>query len=92
MFDYLSFKDDKVLLITPSNLKNKIREEIMSYNKLLSIKIMSIDEVKNRLFFESTSKAFTTIYYKYKKPLSIINALLNISLLIILTTRNIRTG
>jgi len=77
MFDYLSFNNEKVLLITPSSLKNKIREEIMSYNKLLNIKIMSINEVKNRLFFEPTDKAFTTLYYKYNKPLSIINTLIN---------------
>lgn len=77
MFDYLSFNNEKVLLITPSSLKNKIREEIMSYNKLLNIKIMSIDEIKNRLFFEPLDKTFTTLYYKYKKPLSIINTLIN---------------
>ena len=41
MFDYLSFKD-KTLLITGDKLKSKIREEIMSYNQLLDIKIMSI--------------------------------------------------
>lgn len=77
MFDYLSLNSEKILLITPSNLKNKIREEIMSYNKLLNIKIMSIEEIKNRLFFEPTNQTFTTIYYKYKKPLSIINTLIN---------------
>ena len=77
MFDYLSFKNEKTLLIVPSKLKNKIREEIMSYNQLLNIKIMSIEEVKNRLFFECTDKAFSTLYFKYKKPLSIINTLLN---------------
>ena len=41
MFNYLTFKD-KTLLITPDKLKTKIREEIMSLNTLLNIKIMSI--------------------------------------------------
>ena len=39
MFNYLSLKD-KTLLIVKDELKNKIREEIMSLNTLLNIKIM----------------------------------------------------
>ena len=76
MFDYLSFKD-KTLLVTSDKLKSKIREEIMSYNQLLDIKIMSISELKNRLLFEPLNSAFTYIYQEYKKPLSIINTLID---------------
>ena len=76
MYDYLSLKD-KTLLITNDNFKNKIREEIMSYKQLLDIKIMSISELKNRLLFEPLNSAFTSIYQEYKKPLSIINTLID---------------
>ena len=76
MFDYLSFKD-KTLLVTSDKLKSKIREEIMSYNQLLDIKIMSISELKNRLLFEPLNSAFSSIYQEYKKPLSIINTLID---------------
>ena len=67
MFDYLTFKD-KTLLITPDKLKTKIREEIMSLNTLLNIKIMSISEVKNRLLFDYDNNAIVYIYKKYNKP------------------------
>ena len=70
MFDYLSL-NKKTLLITPDKLKNKIREEIMSYNSLLNIKIMSISELKKRLFFEPINVTFLTIYQTFNKPLSI---------------------
>ena len=76
MFDYLTFKD-KTLLITPDKLKTKIREEIMSLNTLLNIKIMSISEVKNRLLFDYDNNAIVYIYKKYNKPLSIIKNLIN---------------
>ena len=76
MFDYLTFKD-KTLLITPDKLKTKIREEIMSLNTLLNIKIMSINEVKNRLLFDYDNNTIVYIYKKYNKPLSIIKNLIN---------------
>ncbi len=77
MFNYLELSKKKTLLIVPSILKNKIREEIMSFNILLDIKLMSIEEVKNHLFFEKKDEAFTYIHYNYHKPLSIINTLIN---------------
>ena len=76
MFNYLTFKD-KTLLITPDKLKTKIREEIMSLNTLLNIKIMSISEVKNRLLFDYDNNTIVYIYKKYNKPLSIIKNLIN---------------
>lgn len=76
MFNYLSF-NKKTLLITPDKLKNKIREEIMSYKQLLDIKIMSISELKNRLFFEPLDITYVTLYKNFNKPLSIINNLID---------------
>ena len=76
MFDYKNLKN-KTLLITPSKLKNKIIDEIMSLNSLLNIKVMSIDEVKNRLFFEKKNEAFYYVYKECNKPLSIVNNLIN---------------
>ena len=76
MFNYLSLKD-KTLLITPDKLKTKIREEIMSLNTLLNIKIMSISEVKNRLVFDYDKSAIVHVYKKYNKPLSIVKNLIN---------------
>ena len=76
MFNYLDFKDN-TLLITPDKLKTKIREEIMSLNTLLNIKIMSISEVKNRLIFDYDNSAIVHVYKKYKKPLSIVKSLIN---------------
>ena len=72
MFNYLSLKDKTLLIV-----KNKIREEIMSLNTLLNIKIMSINEVKNRLFFSYDNETFYYIYNKYNKPLSIIKTILD---------------
>ena len=77
MFDYSIFKNQNILLITTDKLKNKILKEIMSQKVLMNIKLMSISELKNKLFFEPTKEAFTTLYYKYHKPLSIINKLID---------------
>ena len=71
MFDYKVF-NKKTLLITPDKLKTKIIDEISSLNTLLDIKVMSISEVKNRLFFEPKKEAFHFIYKEYNKPLSIV--------------------
>lgn len=77
MFNYSIFNNQNVLLITTDKLKNKILKEIMANNTLMNIKLMSISELKEKLFFKPTKEAFTTIYYKYKKPLSIINKLID---------------
>jgi hypothetical protein len=49
----------------------------MSSKTLINIKLMSISELKEKLFFKPTKEAFTTLYYKYHKPLSIINKLID---------------
>lgn len=76
MFKNLS-QTKKYLLIVPNENKNKTIEFLMSFNKLLNIKVMSLNEIKNRLFFEPTNETFTTIHYNYNKPLSIINTLID---------------
>jgi len=70
-------QNKKYLLIVPNELKNKTLDKVMSFNKLMPIKIMTINEIKNRLFFEPTSKTFTSIYSKFNKPLSIVNTLID---------------
>ncbi len=71
MFDYTIFKD-KTLIITPNVLKNKILRELMSYNKLLNIKVLSLNELERKVFFEIKDEAFYKVYKTFNKPFSIL--------------------
>lgn len=60
--DYTKIKDN-TLLIIPNNIKEHILKELNRYNKLLNIKIMSLDELKKKYTFDYDNN---TIMYLVK--------------------------
>ena len=60
--EFLKYIETKTLLIAPSNLKNKILEEISKEERLINIKIMTLEEFNKHYFFDYDEE---TIYYIY---------------------------
>ena len=71
-------KNDTILVVK-SYLKNKIIEEVRKNNKLLNIKFMSLDEVRNNYYFTYDEKAIYYLinkyHYKYDVCLKYLNNL-----------------
>lgn len=71
-------KNDTILVVK-SYLKNKIIEEVRKNNKLLNIKFMSLDEIRNNYYFTYDEKAIYYLinkyHYKYDVCLKYLNNL-----------------
>lgn len=63
--DVVKHIKDNTLLIIPNNLKEKVLLELDTIDKITSIKIMDIDEVKKHLFFDHDVDSLIHLKSKY---------------------------
>ena len=63
--DVVKHIKDNTLLIIPNNLKEKVLLELDTIDKITSIKIMDMDEVKKHLFFDYDIDSFVYLKNKY---------------------------
>lgn len=57
--------ENNTLLIIPNNIKNKVIKKLSSDSILLNIKIMSLDEFKNKFYFSYDEKSIYYLMNKY---------------------------
>lgn len=63
--DFLENLTGEILLITPSQTKEKILDELNKINKLINIKIMSFDELKKNILFDYNIETILYLMDKY---------------------------
>ena len=68
---------NNILLIIPNNIKSKIIKKISNENILLNIKIMSIEEFRNKFYFDISEKAIYYLMNKYGYKYGIAKEYLN---------------
>ena len=69
--------ENNTLLIIPNNIKNKVIKELSNNGTLLNIKIMSIEEFRNKLYFSYDEKSIYYLMNKYGYKYSIAREYLN---------------
>ena len=69
--EFLKDIKDNTLLVVPSTLKTKILEEFNKMNYFLNIKIMSMDEVRRKIYFDYDMDAILYLIKKYKIKIDI---------------------
>ena len=79
IFDYI--KDDTIV-ITPSNVKLKILEEINKKDKILNLKFFTLDDIKKYYCFDYDNKSLLFIMDNYKLNKDISKNILNLLYLI----------
>ena len=62
---------NNTLLIIPNNIKNKVLKKLSVENTLLNIKIMSIEEFRNKFYFSYDEKSIYYLMNKYDYKYSI---------------------
>lgn len=70
------FLKDNLLLIVPSNLKQKIYEELASEEKLWNIHITTFSEIEKKLVFDVKEEAYLYLKEKYHYNYDVIDKLL----------------
>ena len=63
--NFLNIINKETLLIMPTLIKKKILEKINNMNKLVSVKIYSLDEVKRKVYFDYDYKAILYLMEKH---------------------------
>ena len=63
--NFLNIINKETLLIVPTLIKKKILEKINNMNKLVSVKIYSLDEVKRKVYFDYDYKAILYLMEKH---------------------------
>ena len=66
IMDLLKNLENNCVLVIPSVLKDKVLNYINGYDYLLNVKIMTLDEVKRRVYFDYDENAILYIMNKYK--------------------------
>ena len=63
--DFINNITKQTIIITPSNLKEEILKQKNNLKKLINIKIMSIEELINKYYFETDEQALIYLMHKY---------------------------
>lgn len=64
--DFLNDINEKTIIVCPYNVKNKLLEVIDTYNRLINVKIYSLDELKRFVYFDYDVDAILYLMDKYK--------------------------
>ena len=63
--DFLNEINEKTIVVCPSSLKTKILNEIEKYNRLINIKLYSLEELKRIVYFDYDVDAILYLMNKY---------------------------
>ena len=75
--DFLNDIKEDTILIIPNNLKEKVLKYIDSLNKLINVKIFSLDELKKKIYFDYDNKAILYLMDNYHYKYEVSKVLLN---------------
>ena len=66
----LQYLHDNLILIIPSNIKEKIIKYLNSLDKMYNIKILTMEELKKRMFYDYDKKGIYYLYQNYHLSLN----------------------
>ena len=69
---------DNTILITPNSVKEQILVSLNKKDKILNIKFMTLEEVRNNYYFEYDEKALLFIMDNYKLNVDISRIIINL--------------
>lgn len=72
----LDYIKSNTLLIIPNSIKQEVLESFNNIDKLLNIKIMSLEELKKHVYFDYDEEAILYLMDKYKYNCNVSNTLL----------------
>ena len=64
--DFLCDINEKTIIICPTSLKLRLLHELNKYNKLINIKILSLDELKRLVYFDYDENTILYLMNKYQ--------------------------
>lgn len=73
----IKIDNDKVILVVPNNIKKRVLNEISLSNRIQDIKIMSLEEIRDKYYFTYDDRSYQFIHDKYHYQYDIIKIILD---------------